>query len=128
MAAIGTETGEVVVETDMEAEEEVDVMEVVEVVVAGLEAVAMVAVVDLGEVVVLRASSPEEDSEPLTGPESVFNPSRRTFTTPQAPAGTWTPGTWPSSGEAKKYFVSYHDDKRSSQLTSNETKTPFQNY
>lgn len=52
MAAIGTETGEVVVETDMEAEEEVDVMEVVEVVVAGLEAVAMVAVVDLGEAVV----------------------------------------------------------------------------
>ena len=55
MAAIGTETGEVVVETDTEAGEEVDVMEVVEVVVvvvAGLEAVAMVAVVDLEEVVV----------------------------------------------------------------------------
>ena len=55
MAAIGTETGEVVVETDTEAGEEVDVMEVVEVVVvvvAGLEAVAMVAVVDLGEAVV----------------------------------------------------------------------------
>ena len=55
MAAIGTETGEVVVETDTEAGEEVDVMEVVvevEVVVAGLEAVAMAAVVDLGEAVV----------------------------------------------------------------------------
>ena len=52
MAAIGIETGEVVVETDTEAGEEVDVMEVVEVVVAGLEAVAMAAVVDLGEAVV----------------------------------------------------------------------------
>ena len=107
MAAIGTETGEVVVETDSEAVEAVDAMEVgaEEAVVAGSEAVAMeVAAEVLEEVAVSRASSPVEDSEPSTGAESVSNPSRRTSTTPPAPAGTWTPGTSPSSGETCKYF------------------------
>ena len=102
MAAIGTETGEVVVETDSEAVEAVDAMEVgaEEEVVAGSEAEAMVAAAEvLEEVAVSRESSPVEDSGPSTGAESVSNPSRRTSTTPPAPAGTWTPGTSLSSGE-----------------------------
>ena len=88
MAAIGTETGEVVVETDSEA---VDAMEVgvEEEVGAGSEAEAMVAAAEvLEEEAVSRESSPVEDSEPSTGAESVSNPSRRTSTTLPAPAGT----------------------------------------
>ena len=107
MAAIGTETGEVVVETDSEAVEAVDAMEVVEeeAAVAGSEAEAMVAAAEvLEEEAVSRESSPVEDSEPSTGAESVSNPSRRTSTTPPVPAETWTPGTSPSSGETYKYF------------------------
>ena len=102
MAAIGTETGEVVVATDSEVEAvEGDVMAVEVVAVAGSEAVAMAEAAEvLEEEAVSRASSLEEDSELSTGAESVFSPLRRTSTTPPAPAGTWTPGMSPSSGEA----------------------------
>ena len=87
MAGIGTATGEVAVEIDTE-------------VVEGLVAEEdMEAGAALEEAAVSRGSSPEEVSEPSTGAGSASSPSRRTSTTPPAPAGTWTLVMWRSSGK-----------------------------
>ena len=105
MAGIGTATGEVAVEIDTE--------EVV--VVEGLVAEEdMEAGAALEEAAVSRGSSPEEVSEPSTGAGSASSPSRRTSTTPPAPAGTWTLVMWSNSGDTKIkfFFLNFeYDDK-----------------
>ena len=93
MAEIETGTGEAVVETDSGAVVVVDVS-VEEVAAAGLEVAEedMAEVVATGEAaVVSRASSPEEDFEPSTGPGSACSLSRRTSTTPPTIVRTWIP-------------------------------------
>ena len=93
MAEIETGTGEAVVETDSGAVVVVDVS-VEEVAAAGLEVAEedMAEVAATGEAaVVSRASSPEEDFEPSTGPGSACSLSRRTSTTPPTIVRTWIP-------------------------------------
>ena len=94
---IGTEEAEMA-EDALEAEtvmEEEEVEEGLEVVVEDMvEGAAMEAVE-----AVSRASSPVEDSDPSTGRENAWSPSRRTFTTPPAPAKMLTAEMWSSSGK-----------------------------
>ena len=94
MAETETGTGEAVVETDSGAVVVVDVSVEEEVAAAGLEVAEedMAEVVATGEAaVVSRASSPEEDFEPSTGPGSACSLSRRTSTTPPTIVKTWIP-------------------------------------
>ena len=58
-----------------------------------------------------------------TGAGSANSPSRRTSTMPEVPVETW-----PTSGKNSIHKIFQNDDKRSSQLIINETKTPFQNH
>ena len=105
----GTEEGE--------EEEVVTVEEGVTVEAAGIVVDVeedMAAVADTEEAAVSRGSSPEEVSEPSTGAGSASSPSRRTSTTPPAPAGTWTLVMWSNSGDTKIkfFFLNFkYDDK-----------------